>query len=68
MAALLRKDDKLGALVHQLSNAVGLYARTEGTEDSTLVDSLHSFAELYCDHIWKRITFAADSGQYPLRH
>jgi len=53
MAALLREDDKLGALVHQLSNAVGAYARTKDTLDNTLVDSLHSLAELYCDHIWK---------------
>jgi len=53
MAALLREDDKLSALVHQLSNAVGVYGRTEGTAYNTLVDSLHSLAELYCDHIWK---------------
>ncbi len=53
MAALLREDDKLSALVHQLSNGMEVYARTERTVDSALVDSLHSLAELYCDHIWK---------------
>ena len=53
LAALSREDDKLRVLVDQLSKAVEVYAKTDGTVASTLVDTLHSLAELYRDHIWK---------------
>lgn len=53
IAALSHEDDKLRVLVDQLSNAVDVYAKTDGTVASTLVDTLHSLAELYRDHIWK---------------
>jgi hemerythrin-like domain-containing protein len=53
IAALSHEDDKLRILVDQLSNAVDIYAKTDGAVASTLVDTLHSLAQMYRDHIWK---------------
>ncbi len=53
IAALSHEDDKLRVLVDQLSSAVSAYAKTDAAVSGTLVDTLHSLAELYREHIWK---------------
>ena len=40
-------------LAGQLSSAVDVYVKSDGMVTDTLIDTLHSLAEIYPDHIWK---------------
>ncbi len=51
IARLNRDDDKLAGLVNELTAAVQVYVKTEGTITSTLVDALAQLGRLYPDHI-----------------
>jgi hemerythrin-like domain-containing protein len=53
IAVLDYENQKLEALSDQLSSAVSVYVKSDGAVTDTLIDTLHSLAELYPDHIWK---------------
>ena len=53
IAALDHEDQKLKTFAGQLSSAVDVYVKSDGMVTDTLIDTLHSLAEIYPDHIWK---------------
>ena len=53
IAAIEHEGQKLSMLVHQLSGAVELYGKSDGSVNGTLIDTLRAISEIYLDHIWK---------------